>query len=210
MAQLAVDRFRFKLDEEWHEAPGGVTTFGGLEGWVLDRLRTRGRVLLGTLHGEAGVTPGEAGRWRGRLLGEFGTLEFLSAEPRALARRTCRDMAGLLDRLGQRAQETAEAVDAGDRHQALLGIRDCAEGWSFVLQSLRDLLRFAGADPSAAEIEGRPLIAVAKDLGGVIERMGGQVSGGDLAGVKDVLLYDLGYYILPMREGFERIEAGLD
>lgn len=210
MTRRAADRFRFKMDEEWHEAPAGVATYGDLEGWVATRLRGQGRVLLGALHGEAGVTRDEAGRWQARALGEFGTLEFLSAEPRALAWRTCADMLELLDRLAARAEETARAAEAGDREKTLLGIRDCAEGWSLVLQSLRDMLRLVGADPSAVELEGRSLTAVTRDLREIIGKMGEAVSRGELAGLKDILVHDLGYYIAPMREGFEHIRGRLD
>lgn len=209
MARVA-DRFRFKLDEEWHEAPGGVATYGELEGWVAARLREEGRVLLGALHGEAGVTRDEAERWQVRPLDEFGTLEFLSAEPRALARRTCADMMDFLDRLAARGEEAARAAEAGERGKVLEGIRDCAEGWSFALQSLRDMLRFAGADPSAVEMEGRPLAAVARDLSAIIQRMRDEIGRGELAGLKDILLHDLGYYIGPMREGFEHIRERID
>ena len=174
------------------------------------RLRERGRVLLGTLHGEAGVTRDEAGRWQARPLDEFGTLEFLSAEPRALARHTCVDMMEFLDRLAARGEETALAAEAGERDKTLAGIRDCAEGWSFVIQSLRDMLRFVGADPSAVEMEGRPLAAVARDLCAIIQKMGAEMSRGELSGLKDILLHDLGYYIAPMREGFEQIRAKID
>ena len=210
MTQQAAEGFRFKMDEEWCEAPGKVATYGDLEGWVTERLRGRGRVLLGALHGEAGVTRDEAGRWQGRALGEFGTLEFLSAEPRALAWRTCADMLGLLDRLAARAEETAGAAEAGEREKTLMGVRDCAEGWSFVLQSLRDMLRFVGTDPSAVEMEGRTLTAVARDLSGIIQRMGDAVSRGELGGLRDILVHDLGYYIAPMREVFEHIQEKLD
>ena len=210
MTRQAADRFRFKMDEEWCEAPDEVATYGDLEGWVAARLLEKGRVLLGTLHGEAGVTQDEAGRWQGRSLDEFGTLEFLSAEPRSLARRTCADMFDFLDRLSLRAEETARAAEAGEREKTLMGVRDCAEGWSFALQSLRNMLRFVGTDPSAVEMEGRTLTAVARDLSGIIQRMGDAVSRGELGGLRDILANDLGYYIAPMREGFEHIQEKLD
>jgi len=169
------DVARFKMDDEWHEVPEGVATFGELQGWAVDRFREEGRVLLGALHGEALVTQEEVAQWKGRPLRELETLEFLSAEPRALARRTCADMGPFLDRLADRADGAARHIERGEYAEALVGVRDCAEGWSLALQCFRDLLRLSGTDPSTVEMEGRSLTAVTNDLRGVIGKMSQEI-----------------------------------
>ncbi len=197
---------RFKMDEEWHDVPEGVDSFGPLKKWVEGHFKERGLVLLGTLHGEASLTLDEADAWHDRPLSELDTVEFLSADPDALARRTCSDMRDFLDQLAERAEQTAREIDNGQMDKALVGVKECAEGWSLVLQAYRDLLDLSGTESSTVEMDGRPLSAVANDLKGLIESMGEELKRSDMSGLKSLLVDDLILYVEPLREGFERVQ----
>ncbi|MEE9276397.1 MAG: hypothetical protein V3V62_13915 [bacterium] len=196
---------RFKMDEEWHDMPEGVETFGALRAWAMDHFKEKGRVFLGALHGEASLSHDQMAEWEGSALAGFDTLEFLSADPEALARRTCADTLAYLDWLEERMEETCRNIGEGEIESARVGLKECAEGWSLALNSFLNLLQMAGKDLSTAEVGGRSLTVTAADLKEILEKIVQKFRREEMEGV-DELISDLSAHIEPMREAFERLQ----
>ena len=201
----AVEARRFKMDEEWHDMPEGVETFGALRAWAMGRFKKKGRVFLGALHGDASMSHDQMAEWEGSALADFDTLEFLSADPEALARRTCADSLAYLDWLDERMEETRRNIGDGEFGNARVGVKESAEGWSLALNSFLNLLQLAGKNPSTAEIGGRSLTATAADLKEIIEKIVQKFGREEMEGM-DELISDLSVHIEPMREAFERLQ----
>ncbi len=205
-----MDVLRFKLDEEWYDLPEGMNAFGALRNWVVTKLPDDSRVLLGVLNGDASLTPNEMVKWEERPINEFETLEFLSAEPAALAYRTCEDLIRFMDVLEEHGEELKANLMAGDGTNAAINFKECVEGWDIVLQGFRNLIRMAEIDASVVEIGGQPLPAVAVKLRGLILKMAEDYTRGDMDSMKLLLSGELALYISPMREAFEKILEKLE
>lgn len=201
---------KFKMDEEWVDMPDGAGTFGALVAWVTEKLKGQERVLLGTLHGEAAVTQEEMAAWESRPIGEFDTLEFLSAEPLELARHTCGDMMDLMKKLEEGAERAAENFDAGEKVKAQEGFAQCAEGWGMVLQAYWSVIAMSDIDASGVEIDGRTLSSIVSEVKELFTRMIGDYGSGNWNEVKETLSEDLSLYIDPMREAFECLQEKLE
>ncbi|MFQ5691674.1 MAG: hypothetical protein ACE5IM_01335 [Nitrospinota bacterium] len=200
----------FKMDERPHDIPAEVETLGALNRWVLERFQGRGRVLLWVLHDEAALTPGEIAAWEGRPLSECGSLEFLSADPAALARKTCKDVIEFLGRLEERSNQTLHWIQDGKTERALTGLQECAEGWELVFASYRDLLQLSGMDASTVEVGGKSLSDLARGLRPLLENMIREMERANISALGTLLSQDLACYIPPMRDAFERIQLEWD
>ena len=201
---------RFKLDEEWYDLPEGMETFGSLRNWVNSKLKDDGRVLLGILNGEASLTLDEMEGCEERPIGDFETLEFLSAEPKALACRTCEDLIHFMDVLEERGEKMRTGIAAGDEAGASEGFKDCIEGWNIALQGFRNLIDLAEIDSSVVEIGGQPLPMVASRLRGLTLKMAEYYIRGDMDSIQILMSEDMALYIAPFREAFERVQEKLE
>ena len=205
-----MDPLRFKLDEEWYDLPEGMNAFGALRSWVIAKLADDSRVLLGVLSGDASLTLDEMMDWEGRSINKFETLEFLSAEPAALACRTCEDLIRFMDVLEEHGEELKANLMAGDGAKAATNFKECVDGWEIVLQGLRNLICMAEIDVSVLEIGGQPLPAVAVKLRSVILEMAEDYTRGDMDSMKLLLSGELALYIPPMKGAFEKILEKLE
>ncbi len=61
-------------------------------------------------------------------------------------------MLGFLDKLGERTDQTVQAIERGENTAALLGVKECVEGWGMVMKSYLDLLVVAKMDPSFQDV----------------------------------------------------------
>lgn len=205
-----MDVLRFKLDEEWYDLPEGMNAFGALRSWIISKLADDSRVLLGVLSGDVSLTLNEMVEWEGRPINEFETLEFLSAEPAALASRTCEDLIIFMDVLEEQGEELKANLMAGDGDRAATNFKECVEGWDIALQGFRNLIRMDEIDASIVEIGGQPLPVVAAKLRGVILKMVENYTRGDMDSMKLLLSGELALYIPSMREAFEKILEKLE
>ena len=205
-----MDSLRFKLDEEWFDLPEGMETFGELRDWVISRLKREGRILLGTMSGDASLTVDEMSAWGGRPVRHMEVFEFFSAEPMALACRTCEELVEFMSEVDQRGERTAASIDAGDIESVVLGFKSYVEGWDIVLEGYRNLIKMAEMDPATLEIGRRPLPVVASELRGLILKMADEFAGGDMEGLKRVLSEEMVHYVEPVREALEEVQERLE
>ncbi len=201
---------RFKIDDAWHEAEDGIKTFGALRDWVRAHLKAKDLVLLGVIQDRNLMTLEDIAAAGECPLAECGEVEFLSADIGALARRTCADMLGFLDKLGERTDQTVEAIERGENTAAFLGVKECVEGWGMVMKSYLDLLVVAKMDPTTVEVGMRSLSTAATEVEGNLEKIAQSVKELNLEALKECLGQDLGDLIGPMREAFERVQEELD
>ncbi len=205
-----MDPLRFKLDEEWFDLPEGMETFGELRDWVISRLKGEGRVLLGTMSGEASLTVDEMSAWGGRPVRHMEICEFFSAEPMALACRTCEELVEFMSEVDQRGERTAASIDAGDAQNVALEFKSYVEGWDIVLEGYRNLIKMAEMDPATLEIGRRPLPVVASELRGLILKMADEFVGGDMEALKNILSEEMTHYFAPVREALEEVQERLE
>lgn len=200
-----METLRFKLDEEWYDLPDEMKSFGALRDWVNSRLKDEGRVLLGVMSGDATLMLEEIEDRSDWPLGQFDTLNFFSADPGALACRTCGDLIEFMDVLEERGGKVRACIEAENFEAVALHFKGCIEGWNLVFQGLRDLIQVTGLDSSTLEIGNQPLSDVAGKLRGIILKMAEDFTRGDMVSLNTRLIEELAEYIHPLQEVFERV-----
>lgn len=201
---------QFKIDEEWSDIPEGVATFGELHEWAIVHFKGLGRVLLGVMNGDVTLMQGEMLEWADRPVSEFENLEFISAEPKALMRRTCEDSLGFLEKLSEWSGKTVKSFEKNDEESAQIGVMGCAEGWSLILNSYWNLLQTAGIDTASAEVGGKSLAAVSTDFGRLLKKLHGEFERNNAERIREILMIDFMAYQQPFRDAFEKVQIGLD
>jgi len=205
-----VKALRFKLDEEWYDLPGEMETFGALRDWVSSMLKEEDRVLLGIMSGDATLRAEDIESSVDRLISQFDTLEFYSAAPAILACQTCGDLIEFMDVLEERGERMRAGIEAQDHGTIALRFKECIEGWNLVLQGLRNLIQMANMDSSTVEIGGQSLSDAAASMRGITLKMADAFTRGDMASLNVVVTEELGEYINPLREVFERVLEKLE
>jgi hypothetical protein len=205
-----VKALRFKLDEEWYDLPSEMETFGALRDWVSSKLKEEDRVLLGIMSGDTTLRAEDIESSGDCLISQFDALEFYSAAPAILACRTCGDLIEFMDVLEERGERMRAGIEAQDHGTIALRFKECIEGWNLVLQGLRNLIQVANMDSSTVEIGGQSLSAAAASMRGITLKMADAFTRGDMASLNVMVTEELGEFINPLREVFERVLEKLE
>ncbi|MDA1000941.1 MAG: hypothetical protein O2807_10575 [bacterium] len=206
----ATGTMQFRMDEKRYDIPAGVATFGELCEWVMNHFKELGRVLLGVMDGDVTLMQGEMAEWAGRPIGEFENIECLSADPKALMRRTCEDSLEFLVKLSEWSDKTVSFFKANDEEGAQMGVMGCAEGWSLILNSYWNLLQMAGLDNASAEVGGKSLAAVSADFGRLLKKLHNEFERNNAERIREILMIDFMSYQQPFRDAFEKIQLQID
>lgn len=171
------------------EIPGGAASLGEAMEDVRRRAEEQGRILVEALGDgialEAGLLedPSRAGT--------YGTLEFISADPRALVGDALREAAGLLGGVRQEQGAVVMAIDGAETDTARKRLESVLGVWATCIATVRDGCAMLGVD-LRAPIEGigspqRHIGALVASLEEIRRCLGAE----DWAGLGDVVGEDL-------------------
>ena len=110
----------------------------------------------------------------------------------------------------ERGERMRAGIEAQDHGTIALRFKECIEGWNLVLQGLRNLIQMANMDSSTVEIGGQSLSDAAASMRGITLKMADAFTRGDMASLNVVVTEELGEYINPLREVFERVLEKLE
>lgn len=170
----------------------GANTLRELLCLLEEKIASRGgRVILGVMVDGRTLTQEERESWGEKSLEELGELELLTAEPRALAIATLRDVRKVLGLLAESLEHSADLFRAGKREEALRSMEESLTAWEWATEALQKAAAVMGFDSESLEVGDVSLEEHYGRLSAQLREVALAFESGDVTLVSDLMQWEL-------------------